>query len=178
MKRWMHGVLALALIAGISACGGQDKAAAPAGEDDDRAGGIDTGSIKKAMEKAAPAEAAPAAPEEGSGSSLPVEETAPPVDGAVTDTAPVEDSASAGGGDAHAKLVGTKWQAGEFELNFTDKEKVMIKGGPLAAIAPDGLEATYTFDGTVLQVTAMGQTKTGTWDGTKLVLDGAEATMQ
>jgi hypothetical protein len=47
----------------------------------------------------------------------------------------------------------------------------MITGGK-------GMDATYTFKAGAVEVSAMGQTKTGTWDGTALVMDGEAGVKQ
>jgi len=77
-------------------------------------------------------------------------------------------------GDTAKALIGTKWTIGEYEATFKDDKKVTLKGGALKLMAPNGLDADYTLVDGVLTVSAMGQKKEGTWDGTKLVVDGAE----
>lgn len=80
--------------------------------------------------------------------------------------------AAEGADELHAKLINTAWKVGDFEVNFLDTEKVLVKGGPLSAIAPNGLEAKYSYAEGLIEVTAMGQTKKGTWDGETLTVDG------
>lgn len=73
-------------------------------------------------------------------------------------------------------LVGTTWAIGETILTFKDETKVFAKGGLIAQIAPDGLEATWSLNGTVLEMSAMGETRAGTFDGATLTLGGVTAT--
>ena len=112
---------------------------------------------------AAPAAAAPAA------------EAAPAAaDAGAVMMAPAATPAPAGADPVQAKLFNTSWLVGDFEVTFIDQAKMTIKGGPLTAIAPNGLEANYSYNAGIIEVTAMGTTKTGTWDGEKLVVDGNE----
>jgi len=81
------------------------------------------------------------------------------------------------------KLVGTSWKLGEIEAAFTDGSKVKLKGGPLKDIMPQGLDAKYTYErdpsgNGLITVSALGQTKKGTWDGEKLVMDGTAGVKQ
>lgn len=77
-----------------------------------------------------------------------------------------------------ATLVGSTWKIGEFTATFKDDTTVSLKGGPLAAIAPNGLDAKYTLADGKVTVSAMGQTKSGTFDGTNLIIDGDTAVRQ
>ncbi len=99
----------------------------------------------------------------------------PPAPGAPAATAPAA-APSAPAGPAkdalHQKLVGSHWMVGDFDVTFQDSESVLLKGGPLAQAAPNGLKAKYSYENGIIKVTAMGTTKTGTWDGDKLVVDG------
>lgn len=90
----------------------------------------------------------------------------------------MEDAAEVvGGGDAHEKLIGTNWQVGDFKMEFQSEEAVKISGGALATIAPDGLDAEYTYEDGAIVLSAMGQTREGTWDGENLVIDGNEGVL-
>lgn len=53
-----------------------------------------------------------------------------------------------------------------------------MKGGAIASLAPEGTEAPYKVTDGVLEVELMGKTHSGTWDGAKLVIEGAEAVKQ
>jgi hypothetical protein len=77
-------------------------------------------------------------------------------------------------------LAGTTWKLGDLTVTFKDASNLVAKGGPVAAIAPNGMEATYSIKDTLLEITVptMGITKTGTFDGTKLVIDGQTAVRQ
>lgn len=60
-------------------------------------------------------------------------------------------------------------------VTFKDNSKLWIKGGIVAPLAPGGIEGAYTLAGKDLEVTVMGNKKTGTFDGTKLSFEGKEA---
>jgi hypothetical protein len=91
----------------------------------------------------------------------------------IPDTA-VQPAAPAAG----ATLVGSTWKIGEFMATFKDETTVSLKGGALASIAPNGLDAKYTLADGKVEVNAMGMTKTGTFDGTALIIDGKAAEKQ
>ena len=89
---------------------------------------------------------------------------------------PVEAPAAVVSDPLQQKLIGTSWKLSDFEITFKDANKIWLKGGPLRDLAPAGLDAQYTYkDGTV-EIVAMGQTKTGTWDGEQLMIEGLAAT--
>lgn len=60
-------------------------------------------------------------------------------------------------------------------MEFKPNGVLMVSGGAIAQIAPSGLEGTYKLENGKVQISAMGETRDGTFDGTKLVIDGAEA---
>jgi hypothetical protein len=70
------------------------------------------------------------------------------------------------------KLIGTSWQLGDFLVTFQDSGNVVIKGKPVEQIAPSGLPGKYSLNNGIIEISAMGQSKSGTWDGEKLVVDG------
>lgn len=76
---------------------------------------------------------------------------------------------------AAGSIAGTSWKIDEFEIAFKEDGAMVIKGGPLAAIMPNGAPGTYKIEGGQIEVSAVGQTKRGTWDGEKLIVDGIEA---
>ena len=176
MKQGLIGLLSLLMIAVLTGCGGststepepQEEAPAAAPATDEGSGSSTPAEPAPAAEEAAPAEAVPA-------EAAPVEEAVE----AVVETAAEaveemkEEATAAAGG-----LVGSKWEYDGIALEFKEGNKVFLKGGPLAALAPDGTEADYTLDGEKFSVSVLGQTYTGTYDGTKLIVDGKEATMQ
>ncbi|HOE65500.1 MAG TPA: hypothetical protein PLO62_03150 [Candidatus Hydrogenedentes bacterium] len=94
-------------------------------------------------------------------------------------SAPEASSSSAGaepstqGADASgASLVGKTWQLDKFTLSFTSEKDMIVRGGPVDSIAPNGLTASYSVDKGIFKAVALGKTYTGTWDGTNLVVDG------
>ena len=72
-------------------------------------------------------------------------------------------------------LVGTIWEIGEFTATFKEDNTVTLQGGALASIAPEGLDVSYSLRGKSLEIDAMGMTKSGSFDGTNLIIDGAAA---
>jgi len=159
MKRGMIGLLSLLVVAVLTGCG----SSTPAPE-----------------ENAAPAEKPKVEAEaaaEGSGTVTPAPAPEEPAPAAAegSDTAKKEAAAVPATVDG---LVGTKWKYDDIELTFKDDKKVALKGGPLAALAPDGLDADYTLKDGVFEVSVMGQTYSGTYADGKLTVDGTEAVMQ
>lgn len=166
MKKGLIGLLSLLLIGVLAGCGSPAPApegnAAPERNRGEEA--ADEGSataapvVEEAVVEAAPAEEAPAEPV----AAEPTEE--------MTEEAPAEAVAAMDG------LVGTKWVYDGIALEFKEGNKVFLKGGPLAALAPDGTDAAYTLEeGGAFEVTVLGQSYSGTFDGTKLMVDGKEA---
>jgi len=151
--------LMLCVALSLAACGGQPEAApAPAPEAKTEAPAAPAAPVETS-----PAAEAPAAPAEA----MPTEEAAPAIDGAVTP--PAEGAAAAGSND----LIGTKWEFGDYKVNFKDDKTVHLNGGQLTLLTGgQGLDATYTLKDGALEVLVMGQTRKGTWDGTKMVFEG------
>ncbi|HOF40566.1 MAG TPA: hypothetical protein PLD73_10860 [Candidatus Hydrogenedentes bacterium] len=149
MKRLLALVLVGVFMVGMAGCSGGAKDAAPAGS------GIG--------ESVAPSS-------EGASTELSVEpeESAEETS---NDTAAAE---SAGG----TELTGTKWQLGDYEINFKDDGKVLVKGGQISTLMPDGAEGEYKIEDGKFSVSILGQSFNGTWDGSKLVVDGNEAVLQ
>ncbi len=85
---------------------------------------------------------------------------------------------SGGAKDAAPGLAGTKWQLGEYVVDFKDDGKVLVKGGQIATLMPDGAEGEYKVEDGKFSVSVLGQSFNGTWDGSKLVVDGNEAVPQ
>lgn len=164
----MTKLMQLALILGIgfsvSACGGSKPEAAPA----------------PAAEKAVTEPAAAPAEEAAAPEAMKTEEAATAEEMADDAAAPEIDGAvapAAGGDDTAAKLIGTKWEIGEYKLDFKDDKTVHLNGGQLTLLTGgQGLNGSYTLVDGKLTVSAMGQTREGSWDGAKLVFDGTEGT--
>lgn len=106
--------------------------------------------------------------------------------GGAKDAAPADPAVEAPGGTAAADpaaagatgLAGTKWQLGEYVVDFKDDGKVLVKGGQIATLMPDGAEGEYKVEDGKFSVSVLGQSFNGTWDGSKLVVDGNEAVPQ
>ncbi len=150
MKKWMCFSVVVMMVITLGACGG-----------------------KKCEESKTPA-AAPAVTPQAPAPTAPAASTPAAVPG----TVPAAAAVAAPTDPLHQKLVGTHWMVGDFDVTFQDAQTLMVKGGPLAQTAPNGLAAKYSYENGILKVIAMGQAKTGTWDGTKLVVDGKEGVRQ
>ena len=73
----------------------------------------------------------------------------------------------------HKSLVLSKWRFEEFDIDFITPNKLLIKGGIVKKVAPEGIIAEYKiYDDGVIEIMVMGMIKTGLWDGKKLVIDG------
>jgi len=72
-------------------------------------------------------------------------------------------------------LVGTTWLAGDFTVTFHEPPEILIEGGPLQETDPEGIIGHYTFENGLVTVTAQGETRTGSWDGERLIVDGLQA---
>jgi hypothetical protein len=71
-------------------------------------------------------------------------------------------------------LKDSTWEVGGFELRFGEAPQVHIAGE--AVPIPGGVDGFYTIDEEgVVEVRALGQAKSGVWDGERLMVDGAEA---
>ena len=154
MRNYSLLCVALAMVAVFAACSSPEPAPAPTPQPNIN--------LPKPAPKAAPAPQVPAAAPE------PAPATAAAPDAAAQPAAPA----------AGATLVGSTWKIGEFIANFKDATTVSLKGGALASVAPDGLDAKYTLADGKVEVNVMGMTKTGTFDGTNLIIDGSAAVRQ
>lgn len=168
MKKSMLGLLSLLLVGVLTGCGGE-SGTAPEAKD----APAETPAVEADVAEGSGTVAAPEAVAEEAVEAV-VETVAEATEGDATpaEEMKTEEAAPAGG------LVGTKWEYDGINLEFKEGNKVFLKGGPLAAFAPDGTEAEYTLEGEVFTVSVLGQEYSGTYDGTKLVVDGTEATMQ
>jgi hypothetical protein len=72
-------------------------------------------------------------------------------------------------------LSGTTWMVGDMRVHFKDGQYVLVEGGEVAEIAPEGMNAAYKLENGTITVTAMGRTTTATWDGEQLVVEGVPA---
>jgi hypothetical protein len=145
---------ALALVATLAACGAQPAASAPP---------------KPSTTVPVPVPPAPesAKAEQGSDpeklpeSALPIE---PP------DEMPSSTPSTAVGSNA---LEGTTWTLGEYTLAFKKEPEVLITGGQAANVSPDGIAGEYHLKPNAsIEVNAMGEIHTGTFDGKTLNIDG------
>lgn len=149
MKKWSIVCLAACLMISMAACtsGGTDPTEA---EDGAAAPAPET-------ESAAAIEPAPATPEPAAAVTTP-------------DAAPAETVAAPA---AATGLEGTTWKIDEFTVAFKDATTINVKGGPLGD--GEGIPGTYTVENGAITINAMGQSKSGTWDGTNLSIDNTPA---
>lgn len=158
MYKWSALITGAVVVAALAGCGGSKPAPAPAAEAEAAAPAVAVEA--PVVVEAAPVEAMPA--------EAPAVETAPASEAAAEQPAP-----AAPADDLHQKLIGTKWKLGDIDVHFKDAETVHLNGGPLTMMtAGKGLDAKYAYSEGGLRVNAMGQSKTGTWDGTSLTVDG------
>ena len=75
-------------------------------------------------------------------------------------------------------LAGTTWAIGDVTVTFRDESSFFAKGDVVAQFAPDGIEGAYTLEGNIVELSGLGQTMTGTFDGATLVIDGKTAVRQ
>ncbi len=151
MKKLLATLLVGVFVVMMAGCSGGAKDAAPAGGETEET---------LAPPPAGTVETPPAAPVE-------------PAVEAPGDTAAADPAAAGAAG-----LSGTKWQLGEYVVDFKDDGKVLVKGGQIATLMPDGAEGEYKVEDGKFSVSVLGQSFNGTWDGSKLVVDGNEAVPQ
>ncbi len=177
MKKGLIGILSLMLVATLTGCSG----GAPVADGDDadakkmEAPAVDaaaegSGTVAEEAAEEATEAAAEAVVETVAEAAEAAESAEEMKEEATTEAA--EDAAVVDG------LVGTKWTHKGIELTFKEGNKVHLKGGPVAALSPDGVEADYTLEGDKIEVSVMGESHSGTFTDGKLVVDGEEAKMQ
>lgn len=170
MKKALVSCFCLALAAAFAGCGSGGGEA------------VDTAPPVSPMEETRTPSIEGSAPiviEEPAPETAPAEEAAPTEETAPAEEAPAEDGepqAAAEPAPMADGLTGSKWTYNQIELEFLEGGKVHLKGGPVAAFAPDGVEAAYTLTDGNLQVDVFGQVYAGTWDGSVLQVAGETAT--
>ena len=93
--------------------------------------------------------------------------------------APAPTVAPAAGSTAQTPtLAGTTWLYDGITVVFRDETALLLKGGMITELAPNGLEGTYTLENGVMKAQVMDQTVSGTFDGASLVVDGKPAVRQ
>lgn len=155
MKLWSILSLAMCMVIGLGACTG--------GGTDPTEPEVDAPAVEPAPEADLAAPAEPAAV-----SVTPAEPAAPVEPAAPADAAAAPAAASG--------LEGSTWKLGEFVITFNDASTITVKGGPLGE--GEGVPGTYTVENGNITINAVNQSKTGTWDGTALVIDGTTAEKQ
>jgi len=109
-------------------------------------------------------ESKPAAPTPSSAAKPAPPATPEPAEGSAAQTA--------------ATLSGTTWVYDGITVTFKNESSLLLKGGMVSELAPDGLEGTYKLENGVIEVNVMDQTVSGTFDGTNLMVDGKPALRQ
>ncbi|NIA14617.1 MAG: hypothetical protein GWP08_11105 [Nitrospiraceae bacterium] len=113
-------------------------------------------------------------PDSDAGSPAAAQRSVPAPTGASTPaTKPATDAAPM----AAADLVGTVWSYDGMTITFKDDSNLLLKGGVVDGVAPEGLEGTYSLKDGIIEVNAMNITKTGTFDGKTMVVDGKPAVL-
>lgn len=72
-------------------------------------------------------------------------------------------------------LSGTKWQLDDIVLEFGTPPDLVISGDAVPFGKP--LNAKYVVNNGIIEITAMGKTRAGTWDGRAMVIDGIDAVL-
>jgi len=85
---------------------------------------------------------------------------------------PPELAASSSSGADASSLMGTTWEIGDYVLNFREPPNVHISGE--AVPLPGGVMGDYKVEGNRIEISAVGKTYAGFWDGEHLVVDGVE----
>jgi len=178
MKKAAFGFFSALIIVALSGCGGgnstpgtnNNSAAPSAGNTSGQSEDFDAERDRhhKKQESATPAMAAETSPALGS--------EAKPAPAPAAETPAATPATETPAAPASGGLVGTKWDYKGIALEFKEGNKVFLKGGPVESLAPDGTEADYTLTDNAIEVNVFGQVYSGTWDGTKLIIDGTEAT--
>lgn len=104
------------------------------------------------------------------------QETPAPAADMATEVVARPDTTVQGGEDeaGTGELVGTTWQVGEFIATFYEPPDVLLKGGRINETHPEGVMGTYTIEDGIIEVGALDQSRVGTFDGARLVIDGIE----
>lgn len=181
MSKGLSGLLSLVLVVAFAGCGGGDSTEDAGETRDQRDRSRDTEPAAPAgnsFQLEAPDDAAEPAIEEDAGPEEPMTDEAPAGDESAQEAG--EDTAQEAGEDKEAAaatdgLTGTKWSHNEIVMEFREGNKVFLKGGPLASIAPAGHETTYALKDGKLEVEVFDQVHTGTWDGITLSVGGEDA---
>jgi hypothetical protein len=70
-------------------------------------------------------------------------------------------------------LSGTTWAFDEYTVTFEDQPLAHVKGGKVDEVDPAGVQAVYVLeDSGRIEIGALGESRTGLWDGEDLVIDG------
>ena len=73
------------------------------------------------------------------------------------------------------QLENSTWYAAPYVIQFLAREKVLVSGGDVAGIAPDGAEGTYSLRDGKVHVKVMDESRDGEFDGSSLTFDGRPA---
>ena len=84
-----------------------------------------------------------------------------------------EKGAAAGTAEA---LAGTVWRTDTLILAFHEPPRVQVAGK--AVPVPGGTAGAFEVNEGAIVIHALGTTRTGTWDGTNLVIEGVAATRE
>lgn len=125
-------------------------------------------------EPAVPAPADPTAP-------VPVDPAAPPPVEPVPDVPevpPAEEPDDPAVDEDVEGLAGTTWQLDEYVVEFQDDRRVLVKGGQIATLMPDGAMGEYKVEDGKFSISILGMSLDGSWDGQTLIVNDTEAIPQ
>ena len=105
---------------------------------------------------------------------IPLDDSQTPAHPPISPPPSVPDSLS----PLHQSLIGTKWKIGDISAHFKTANQVTLQGGPFAELAMQGVETAYTFEDGNITIRVLGETQTGTWDGTTLSINNTTAVLQ
>jgi hypothetical protein len=74
------------------------------------------------------------------------------------------------------QLEETTWHIDNYIVDFEEGGKIRARGE--AVPVPGGVAGSYTVENGVIEISAAGQTFTGTWDGANLIIEGQAGVRQ
>lgn len=72
-------------------------------------------------------------------------------------------------------LADSAWMWAYFTVWFRHGGKMLVRGPELSQLSSDGVEGTYTLEGTAFEANVMDEVRGGTFENGKLVIEGQEA---
>ena len=72
-------------------------------------------------------------------------------------------------------LVGTTWRLEDYTITFHEPPEIHVAGGKIDEDHPEGVVGEYSVENGIIDISALDQGRSGTWDGQRLVIDGEKA---